>query len=134
MNVYDIDLRYKKGCDNQGADFLSRNAIFSITKDDQFLRIQELQQSNEKYEAIKNFIKNNILPQKEKLQMTVLAFASKCFQRDNVLWFVPYRSKKDKAVIFAPYLLQRKVIENAHGKPLTSHWAVEKTVQRIEQN
>ncbi len=34
MNVYDIDLRCKKGCDNQGADFLSRHAIFSITKDD----------------------------------------------------------------------------------------------------
>jgi hypothetical protein len=47
---------------------------------------------------------------------------------------VPYRSNKDKAVVFTPYSLQRKVIENAHGKPLTSHWAVERTVQRIEQN
>jgi hypothetical protein len=134
MNIYDIDLRYKKGCDNQGADFLSRHAIFSITQDDRFSRIRELQQSDEKCEAIKKFIKNNILPQKENLQTTVLAFASKCFMRDNVLWFVPYRSNKDKAVIFTPYSLQRKVIENAHGKPLTGHWAVERTVQRIEQN
>jgi hypothetical protein len=34
MNVYDIDLRYKKGCDYQGADFLSRQAIFSIKQDE----------------------------------------------------------------------------------------------------
>ncbi len=60
-------------------DFLSRHAIFSITKDDQFSRIQEPQQSDEKCEAIKKFIKNNILPQKEKLQMTVLAFISRFF-------------------------------------------------------
>ncbi len=66
--------------------------------------------------------------------MTVLAFASKCFLQDNVLWFVPYRSNKDKPIIFTPYSLQRKVIANAHGKPLTGHWEVERTVQRIEQN
>ena len=39
MNTYDIDLRYKKGCENQGADYLSRHAIFSIRQDDKFKQI-----------------------------------------------------------------------------------------------
>ena len=32
LNIYDIVLSYKKGCDNQGADLLSRHAMFSIKK------------------------------------------------------------------------------------------------------
>ena len=37
LNIYNIDLRYKKGCDNAGADYLSRNAckgIFAISQVD----------------------------------------------------------------------------------------------------
>ena len=134
MNIYDIDLRYKQGCNNQGADFLSRHAIFSISQDDRFSRIRELQKFDEKCDAIKRFLQNNILPQKEHLQTTVMAFASKCFLRDGILWFVPFRSNKEKAVLFTPFSLQKKILQDAHGKPLTGHWGIERTVQRIEQN
>ena len=134
MNIYDIDLRYKKGCDNQGADFLSRHALFSMKQDDRLTEIKELQNLDEACNGIKLFIKSNILPAKERIQHTVLAFASKCFIRDDVLWFVPYRSNKENAVLFTPYSMQKKVISNAHGTPLTGHWGVERTVHRIEQN
>ncbi len=41
ISVYDLDLRYKKVV-------ITKVQIFSITKDNRFLRILELQQSDEK--------------------------------------------------------------------------------------
>ena len=134
MNTYDIDLRYKKGCENQGADYLSRHAIFSIRKEDRFTRIRELQTLDEMSQSITRFLKTNTLPTKDYLQRTVLAFASRCFLHDNLLWFVPPRKNKDNAVLFTPFSMQKQIISNAHGKPLTGHWGVERTVQRIDQS
>ena len=134
MNTYDIDLRYKKGCDNQGADYLSRHALFSVQEGDRFSRIRELQGLDENSTAIIKFLKSNRFPEKEKVQQIVILFGPKCFVRDGVLWYVPYRCNTDSAVLFTPYSMQRDVMSNAHGKPLTGHWGVERTVQRIEQS
>ena len=68
MNTYDIDLRYKKGCENQGADYLSRHAIFSVKQEDRFTRIRELQSLDEMSVGIINFLKTNQLPEKDYLQ------------------------------------------------------------------
>jgi hypothetical protein len=134
MNTYDIDLRYKKGCENQGADYLSRHAVFSMTQGDRFSRIRELQNLDEMSKSIITFLTNKTFPQNDYLQRTIIAFAPRCFIRDGVLWFVPSKANKETAVLFTPYSMQRQIISNAHGKPLTGHWAVERTVQRIENS
>jgi hypothetical protein len=63
-----------------------------------------------------------------------LAFAARSFLRDGVLWYVPHRRNKESAALFTPFSLQKEVISGAHGKPLTGHWGVERTVFRIEGN
>lgn len=134
MNTYDIDLRYKKGCENTGADYLSRHAIFSIKNEDRFTRIRELQSLDETCQSIILFLKTNKLPEKSRFQMRVLAFAPRSFIRDKVLWYVPHRRNKETAALFTPYTLQKEVISAAHGKPLSGHWGIERTVFRIEGN
>jgi hypothetical protein len=134
MNTYDIDLRYKKGCENQGADYLSRHAIFSIRQDDKFKQIREQQREDEMSRDIMGFIKHNHLPTNESMQSMVLTLAPKCFIMNGVLWFVPYKRNKDCAVLFTPQSMRQQVILNAHGTPLSGHWGIERTVHRIEQS
>jgi hypothetical protein len=49
LNINNIDLRYKKECDNAGLDYLSRNAhkgIFAISQADRFEELRTHQRTD----------------------------------------------------------------------------------------
>ena len=46
INTYNIELRFKKGCENQGADFLSRHAILKIKQFDRYEKIKAQQKED----------------------------------------------------------------------------------------
>ena len=133
MNVYDIDLRYKKGAENQGADYLSRNAMLAITQQDRFQEIRNHQLNDSLVQAIKQFLELNNSSEEVELQKQVLHLAPRCFMKNGILWFVPPRTSMSKAVLFTPKTMVKRVIQNAHGTPLSGHWAVAKTVARIAE-
>ena len=135
LNIYNIDLRYKKGCDNTGADYLSRNAckgIVAITQADRFEDLRNHQRTDVLTCAIRNFINHNVLPtHDDQLSKLVVTIAPRTFVKNDMLWFVPPRANKDKAVFFTPRSMVPTIISNAHGKPLTGHWGTTRTVERI---
>ena len=137
MNIYNIDLRYKKGITNSGADYLSRNAqneIMEIRQHDRFHTIIEQQRNDVLTNGIKLFLQNNILPPEERTKTLVLNLAPRCFLKDNLLWFVPPKLNISKAVLFTPISMTQIIIKNAHGTPMSGHWAVGRTVQRISES
>jgi hypothetical protein len=132
MNVYNIELRYKKGSENQGANFLSRHAIFEFRQSDRFTDIRKFQSADIITNSIINFLTKNKLPDTEELQKMVLTFSSRCFINDEVLWFVPPRASRSAAVLFTPSSMVSTILNNAHGPPLAGHWGVERTIARIQ--
>ena len=133
MNIYDIDLRYKKGGDNQGADYLSRNTVLAISQHDRFQDIKQHQQDDPLVSGIKQFLTRNTLPDDEALRKSIIALGPRCFTKEDVLWMVPPKSSIDKAVLFTPKGMITTIIKNAHGTPLSGHWAIARTVHRISQ-
>lgn len=61
----------------------------------------------------------------------VTNLAPRTFIKDEMLWYVLPRMNRDKAVFFTPRSMVNTIITNAHGKPLTGHWGIERTVERI---
>ena len=134
LNIYQIDLRYKKGCENQGADYLSRNAdagLCEIRQHDRYENIRKYQQDDQLVSGVRKFLNNNVLPTEDFLTKKVLLLASRCFIKDKVVWFVPPKTSKDKAVLLTPESMVPTIITNAHGKPMSGHWGVERTIHRI---
>ena len=75
MNIYQIDLRYKKGCENQGADYLSRNAtegICSISHHDRYDHIRKNQHEDDTVNGVRVFLEFKALPQVDTLNKTIL--------------------------------------------------------------
>jgi hypothetical protein len=68
MNIYDIDIRYKKVEDNQGADYLSRNKVLAISQQDCFNEICEQQQSDNLLAAIIKFLDYNVLSSDDRIR------------------------------------------------------------------
>ena len=134
MNIYQIDLRYKQGCENQGADYLSRNAttgICSITHHDRFGNIRTQQQEDPVVNGVRVFLEYNAVPQTKNLAQHVLTLASRCFLNDGIVWFIPAKSSKNEAVLLTPTTMVPTILANAHGHKLSGHWAAERTLQRI---
>jgi hypothetical protein len=125
MNVYNIEQRYKKGSENQSADFLSRHAIFEFRQLDRFTDIRKFQSSDIITKSIINFLTQNKLPDMEELQKMVLTISSRCFINDDVLWFVPPRAFRSAAVLFTPSSIVSTILNNAHVPSLAGHWSVE---------
>ena len=134
MNIYDIDLRYKKGGENQGADYLSRNSLLAISQEDRFAEIKHHQGRDTLTNAIMVFLKHNALPATEETQKMVLAYASRSYIKDGVLWFVPPRSNISRSVLFTPSNMVPTIIKNAHGTALSGHWSTHLTVSRISES
>lgn len=134
MNIYDIDLRYKKGEDNQGADYLSRNAVLAISQQDRFNEIREQQQSDNLLAAIIQFLDYNILSSDDTMRKYTLTYGPRCFLKDRVLWIVPPKTPMSKAVLFTPAGMINTIIRNAHGTPMSGHWAVPRTIARISES
>ena len=134
MNIYDIDLRYKKGADNQGADYLSRNAVLAISQNDRFDEIRQQQQSDELLTSITQFLNYNTLPTDDTLRKMTLTYGPRCFLKQGVLWIVPPRTPLSKAVLFTPGGMVNTIIKNAHGTPMSGHWAVYRTITRISES
>jgi transposase InsO family protein len=134
MNIYNIDLKYKKGCENTGADYLSRNAckgIFAISQGDRFEELRKHQKTDVLSCAIRKFLDHNVLPGDQSLCKMVTILSTRTFVKDDMLWYVLPKTNKDKAVFFTPRSMVNTIITNAHGKPLTGHWGIERTVERI---
>ena len=134
MNVYNIDLRYKKGTENQGADYLSRHAhneIIALTHQNKRNEIRIHQKNDAVTNGIRIFLEQNHLPAEEKLMKTILGYASRSFLKDGLLWYVHPKSNISQAVLFAPKSMINDIITAAHGSPMSGHWALERTVQRI---
>ncbi len=134
MNIYDIDLRYKKGAENQGADYLSRNpsgGISEISQHDRFRIIKEKQFEDALTRSIMIFLSDKTLPEGKELQKGILTFAPRCYIKNNVLWFVPPKANQTQSVLFTPLSMVCEIISNAHGTPLSGHWGVERTINRI---
>ena len=134
MNIYNIDLRYKKGLENQGADYLSRNAVLAISNHDRYEDIRVHQRSDDLVVAITGFLEHNVLPVSNDLQKMVLNYGPRCFMKQDLLWIVPPRSPMSKAVLFTPVGMIQTIIQNAHGNPLSGHWAISRTVARISES
>ena len=137
MNIYQIDLRYKKGCENQGADYLSRHAssgLCAIRQHDRYDNIRKNQHDDEFIHAIQTFLNSNVLPNNDLLTKKVLLLSSRCFIKNKVVWFVPPKTSKEKAVLLTPESMVPTIISNAHGKPLAGHWGIERTIHRISSS
>ena len=134
MNIYNIDLRYKKGLENQGADYLSRNAVMAISNQDRYEDIRVLQRSDALIVAITGFLEHGALPACNDLQKMVLNYGPRCFMKQDLLWIVPPRTPMSKAVLFTPVGMITTVMQNAHGTPLSGHWAIARTVARISES
>ena len=134
MNVYNIDLRYKKGTENQGADFLSRNTFMAISQQDRFGDIRAHQTNDNLICSINNYLKHNVLPVEDLARKLVLHYSPRCFVKDNILWYVAPRTPFAKAVLFTPIGMIPTVISNAHGTPLSGHWAVARTIARLSES
>ena len=134
MNVYNIDLRYKKGADNQGADYLSRHAhneMLEISHQDKRNEIRIHQKNDAITNGIRRFLEQNHLPPDEKLMKQVLGYASRSFMKDGILWYVHPKSNASQAVLFTPRSMINDIMSAAHGTPLSGHWALERSTQRI---
>ena len=134
MNVYNIDLRYKKGTDNQGADYLSRNTVMSISQQDRFNDIRTHQSNDNLICNISNYLKHNALPVEDSIRKVVLHYSPRCFLKDNLLWYVAPKTSFSKAVLFTPMGMIPTVISNAHGTLLSGHWAVARTIARLSES
>ena len=134
MNIYDIDLRYKKGVENQGADYLSRNAVLAISQHDRFGEIREHQRNDFLTSAILRFLEHNTLPTEEHLRKMVTDYGPRCFVKNNILWFVAPKSNISRAVLFTPHSMVPTIIKNAHGTVLSGHWASHITITKISES
>ena len=134
MNIYDIDLKYKKGIENQGADYLSRNALLSITQQDRFSEIRKHQQTDPLVVALIGFLEQKTLPLSGDLRKKILTYSSRCFVKQDVLWIVPPRTPICKAVLFTPMGMINTVMQNAHGTPMSGHWAAPRTIARVSES
>ena len=132
MNIYNIDLRYKKGVENQGADFLSRNAILSISQEDRFEDIRVHQRNDPITNGISSFLQMGTLPKEDKIRRIITSLAPRCFIKNDILWIVPPRAPT--AVLFTPKDMTQTVIKNAHGTPMSGHWAAARTIHRIGES
>ena len=135
MNIYNIDLRYKQGSENQGADYLSRRACPAINAVQQCDRYEELrkhQKNDDLVDSIKRFITHNILPPEEVMLKQVLHYAARCYIQNNIVWIVPPRMTKSRSLFFTPLSMVPKIIQTAHGPPLAGHWGLERTIARIQ--
>ena len=135
MNIFNVELRYKQGTENQGADYLSRRAtpaINEVKQSDRYSDLRTKQKEDAMAGAILQFLKHNILPNEESMMKQVLTYAPRCYIDKGVVWFVPPRSPKSKSVFFTPLSMVCQIIKMAHGHPLAGHWGVERTLARIQ--
>ena len=134
MNIYDIDLRYRKGAENQGADYLSRNAVLAISQQDRFQEIRDHQHQDTLTAAIIRCLKHNIQPTDDELRKAVLHYGPRCFMKDSILWFVPARSNISRSVLFTPIAMIPTIMKNAHGTALSGHWSEHITISKISES
>jgi hypothetical protein len=135
LNIYNIDLGYKKGCGNAGADYHSRHAskgIFAISQADRVEELRTHQRTDILISGIRKFLDFNRLPTNDKkLQQLITNLAPRSFVKNDILWFVLPRQNKEKAVFFTPRSMVNTIISNSYGKSLTRHWSIERITERI---
>lgn len=134
MNIYDIDLRYRKGAENQGADYLSRNAVLAISQQDRFDEIRTQQHNDTLTAGLIRFLQRNVLPLDEELRKAVLHYGPRCFMKESVLWYVPPRANIERSVLFTPTSMTSIVMKNAHGTVLSGHWSEHITISKIGES
>jgi hypothetical protein len=105
--------------------------IFVISKGDRFEELRKHKRTDVLSCAIGEFLNYNVLPHDQLLSKMVTVLAPRTFVNDDMLWYVLPKAIKDKAVFFTPRSMVNTIITNAHGKPLTGHWGIKRTVEQI---
>ena len=130
MNTeFSFSIVYKKGSE-MPADFLSRNAIDSITWENNTL--QEEQRKDPITEALINFLYNRQLPSTTVMQGLVKLYANDCFMENDLLWRrLKRKGDTPHIVLFVPDSMKLDILKEAHGGQFTGHDGIFKTKERI---
>ena len=145
---YNYEIVYRKGEDQEAADFLSRNAVEALDtgskvtfeENDDLLNfqnytkeeIEKLQADDDVCQDITEFINNNatridserlgkITRNKNQLEM----------DDDGILWWVDKEERQKLLIV--PTKFTRDIISRAHDSQIGGHRDLEKTMERIKR-
>ena len=83
MNLFSFEIIYKKG-EEMPADFLSRNAVDTISSD--LTNFAQEQNKDEILRHIRLYLLNRVLPDNNKIAQLVYKMAQDCFVLNGVVW------------------------------------------------
>jgi hypothetical protein len=83
MNLFSFEIIYKKG-EEMPADFLSRNAVDSISSD--LNTFAKEQNKDELLRHLRPYLLNKVLPENNKIAQLVNKMALNCFVLNSVIW------------------------------------------------
>lgn len=120
MSEYDFTIRYKPGSENVVADFLSRNPIAAVDihRED----LLELQGEDEAIQSIREHWDDPDPPEGFKK-------LKKRLKWENGILF--YSKPDGGRALFAPKVLQAKIVRAAHNSQLGGHMGMFKSAERI---
>ena len=134
LNEYPmVTVKYRPGSQNGGPDALSRNPVaasVTVSLDKESMR--EAQVVDPWIAAVRSFLTTRALPEEKELRDAVTSISAFCYVQDEMVWMVKPRSgRMPKTTLLAPASKRRAIMANAHGPPLSGHWKVERTVERV---
>ena len=132
MLTYDFEIRYHKGSE-MPADFLSRNAIESISYND--VDLAPKQQEDPKLRALRKFLLSGTIPDTHTDEYRfVKMFQAASFVDNDVLWRrFRQPGHPDRVVMYAPPSMRADILAEAHGSALSGHGGQLKTKERVTQ-
>ena len=138
LQMYDCDIIYRRGGQNQGPDYLSRNAapapaaVEALTSSGGWLHEQRRHKPLADLEA---YLVDKKLD--EETKEFVLFYAAKSFIKNDTLWLLarppPNSGLESEPVAWVPIHKVQEVIARHHGTPLAGHWATSRTVQLLSR-